>query len=1142
MIGQKIARYEVLELLGQGGMGLVYKARDANLDRFVALKVLHAKSVDNQDRVRRFAQEAKAASALNHPNIITVYEIDKIPGGPDFIAMEFIDGQTLHSFASQAVPIPSLISIARQTAEALTVAHSQGIVHRDIKPENIMVRRDGYVKVLDFGLARLLTEDRAALETITRATAAGLVVGTPAYMSPEQARGEALTDATDVFSLGLVLYQVATGQHPYPAASNVAILQAISSQAAVPPSRLRPEIPKPLEELILAMLDKDPVRRPRASAIVEALTASGNGSAVSPLPVVRTISRLTVGRDRELRELRSCFDAAASGNGLFLCVTGEPGIGKTALIEEFLSETADATPSVGRGRCSERLAGTEAYLPILEALEDLVRTPMGSQWAHLLKLFAPTWYVQVTLSSRDSNDQLRAEAQGASQERMKREITSFFQEISRIRPLILFFDDLHWADLSTVDILSYLGDRCRSMRLLILATYRPSDLLLNKHPFHQVKLELQGRGACREIPVGFLESSEIERYLAYAFAGHRFPPGFAHMVRSRTEGNPLFMVDLLRYLRDRGVVVEAPAGGEWTLSQSVDDIAEGLPESVRSMIQRKIERLEEEDRRLMVAASVQGSAFDSAVLSAALQMDPADVEERLDVLERVHGIVSQVRESTFPDGTPTMRYRFIHVLYQNALYETLRPTRRAALSGAVAQALLALYGDKHASVSSELAYLFEAKRDPARAIDYYLLASQQASRVSAFQEAVQLCRRGLNLVRNLPDTPERLQKELALQVAFSMSLSTLKGYTDPMVEASHVRALALCRETPDSVGTFAALTGLGAFSFMRPSLPDALDVVRRLLRLLEAASIPQMHSWVHFIAGSVKSHMGDLSGGLDHEETAMRSYDPADHIGYLLQFGMDPGIACYAQAGRIAWISGLPDRAQACVDHALDLARLHPHAYTQAFVLYFASILAHYRRDSSRCLQYATELHSVASENAFPMFLGWGDPFYGWAEGENGDLEHGIRRIEQGLEMSRRIGTGLMRPEHQGLLAELLIRRNDLDLAGATLNEAIATSESTSEIYWLPELFRLKAELMLLKSRDLAPDAEATLKKSVDLAVQIRALCLELRSATSLAQLFQELGRAGEARELLSGVYRRFTEGFDTPDLLAASDLLTRLG
>ena len=210
------------------------------------------------------------------------------------------------------------------------------------------------------------------------------------------------------------------------------------------------------------------------------------------------------------------------------------------------------------------------------------------------------------------------------------------------------------------------------------------------------------------------------------------------------------MVDLLRHLRDRQVIAQEQ--GRWVLAQSLPDLQRELPESVRSMIERKIEQLGEEDRRLLVAASVQGSEFEAAVVARALALDAADVEEQLERLERVHAFVRLVGEHEFPDRTLTLRYRFVHVLYQNALYASLRPTRRAALSAAVAQALLGYYGEKGAAVAGELALLWEAARDFARAADCFLLAAQNAARLFANQEAVVLARRGLELLEALPDT------------------------------------------------------------------------------------------------------------------------------------------------------------------------------------------------------------------------------------------------------------------------------------------------------------------------------------------------------------------------------------------------------
>ena len=303
-----------------------------------------------------------------------------------------------------------------------------------------------------------------------------------------------------------------------------------------------------------------------------------------------------------------------------------------------------------------------------------------------MRLLAPTWYVQVApLAAGGSRRRPAATTQAASQERLKRELLAFLEELSRPRPLVVFLDDVHWADASTVDLLAYLGARCAGLRLLLLLTYRPSDLLLGQHPFGPVKLELQRHGVCREMPLGFLGRDEVERYLALAFPGHRLPAEFAAVIHAKTEGNPLFLVDLLRYLRDRGVIAEGPGG--WGLAEAVPDFRRELPESVRSLIQRKVDQLGEVDRRLLLAASVQGYEFDSAVVARVLDLDAADVEERLEVLERVHGLVRLRREQEFPDGTLVLRYHFVHVLYQNALYAALQPTRRAAYSAAVARAL-----------------------------------------------------------------------------------------------------------------------------------------------------------------------------------------------------------------------------------------------------------------------------------------------------------------------------------------------------------------------------------------------------------------------------------------------------------------------
>src|SRR2546425_8734245 len=293
----------------------------------------------------------------------------------------------------------------------------------------------------------------------------------------------------------------------------------------------------------------------RARATAAAPLTLRRDAPASPAP-----QRHTVGRARERAALLASFESATVGHGQVVCVAGEPGIGKTTLVEDCLAELAGGGRpcQIARGRCSERLAGTEAYLPLLDALQHLVRGAAGEAVARAMKRAAPTWHAQFAPPPRSSGapEQYVATSAAASQARMKLELAAFVEEVCHASPLVLFFDDVHWIDPSTVDLLAYLGGRNASLPLLIVVAYRPSEMLLGKNVFWPMKLDLQTRGVCREIVLEFLTQDEVAQYLALEFPGHGFSSAFAALVHARTEGSPLFMVDLVRYLRDHGAIVQ----------------------------------------------------------------------------------------------------------------------------------------------------------------------------------------------------------------------------------------------------------------------------------------------------------------------------------------------------------------------------------------------------------------------------------------------------------------------------------------------------------------------------------------------------------------------------------------------------------
>ncbi len=265
MIGRNLSHYRILEKVAQGGMGVVYRARDTHLDRIVAIKVLRPEIVDDPERKRRFVLEAKAASALNHPGIVTIYDIDQVEG-VDFIAMEFVEGHSLdHLIRGNTMPVADVARYGSLIAAALAAAHSSGIVHRDIKPANIMVKPGGQIKILDFGLAKL-SEHKPVSETSSTVTTGpetkqGTILGTFAYMSPEQADGDTVDARSDLFSLGVVLYEMLCARRPFLGGSDLAILAAVLQQTPEPPHTLRPGVPAELEHVILRCLEKRPEAR-----------------------------------------------------------------------------------------------------------------------------------------------------------------------------------------------------------------------------------------------------------------------------------------------------------------------------------------------------------------------------------------------------------------------------------------------------------------------------------------------------------------------------------------------------------------------------------------------------------------------------------------------------------------------------------------------------------------------------------------------------------------------------------------------------------------------------------------------------------------------------------------------------------------
>jgi tetratricopeptide (TPR) repeat protein len=499
--------------------------------------------------------------------------------------------------------------------------------------------------------------------------------------------------------------------------------------------------------------------RPKNPQFIETLPRRGYRF-IAPISDVSTESTISlepdsaklVGRNAELDRLGDSLQMALSGRRQIVFVTGESGIGKTALVDEFQRRlVADLIGvRIARGQCVEGYGGREAYYPLLEALGQLFHGSAGDSLVGIVERQAPTLLVQFPALVRpEHRDTLQQEIIGATRQRMLREISEALETIASERLLLLVFEDLHWVDHATVDLISALARRRQSAKLMLIGTYRTADLALSDHPLKTLKRELVIHELSHEIALEPLEESEVAEYLASESEGIAASEGLAGFMHRCTEGNPLFMVAILKHMREQKVIAQEDAA--LTLTAPLEEIGLRAPESLRQLIESRIERLSEEERRALEAASVAGVLFSTAVSATAANMDVEDFEYLCEAVVHRHQLVRSAEPQEFPDGTVSGRYEFAHALYRKALYRLLAPGRRTKLHQRIGERLEELSSASPGELAPELAHHFEESRDWLRAIKYLRLMAETAGRRYAPREATAALQHAVELSRKLPD-------------------------------------------------------------------------------------------------------------------------------------------------------------------------------------------------------------------------------------------------------------------------------------------------------------------------------------------------------------------------------------------------------
>jgi adenylate cyclase len=887
------ARYRLLQTIGAGGMGEVWLADDVMLDRRVALKFLNAPRDDE-----RLIGEARAAAALDHPFICQIFEVAQLDGR-SCIVMEYVAGETLERRLRRgALPLADALRIATEMAEALEAAHKRRVVHRDLKPANVMLTESGHVKVMDFGLAtRLPLPDQLSEASASFAEQpAKVLLGTPAYMSPEQADGRPVDRRSDIFSFGVLLYELVSGLQPFRHVSIEGTLAAIQSEQPPDLRQRLPDTPREVAAVVARMLEKDPAERFQSFADIRVeLRRLSTGIVPSSkddrrLPVESSAAAhvgTIVGRDAEQADLtRALHDAASDKHGGLVLVGGEAGVGKSRLVERALAEARQLGCLALVGRCYEQ-AGTAPLVPWIEALDEAARLLPASVFRDVAGRTASELAGLIPELHRLFPDlppplELPADLR---QRFLFNNIREFLTRCAYVMPLAIFLDDLQWADESTFRLLHQLAPHLTDLPLLIIGAYRDVDTAPSErrgvgNAINQLFERVRGRRRAgsttsaltrflgqveeqrlaRTIRLGPLPESAVGSLLS-VLARREPPADIVRLFFEATGGNPFFVEELFRHLSEDGRLLDA--NHAWRRDLDVEDIA--VPTGIRTVIERRVRRVDTRTHDVLTAAALLGARFELDLLEAVTGLSGDAVMAALEEAERAHIV-------TGPAGRQERHWRFAHNLIRQSLASKLPLVQRQRLHLQIADVLERMDADTVGYTADIARHLYNAGplADAGRTSRALVAAGDAAHAVYATRDAVRHYRHALDILasaRGLDAARPVVQERLADLLAFTGDrASAMRHFRDvgelyqrihssadharivrktgtlhwqsgdrAKAIACYHRALALLERETDHVELAQVCQELGLAAFRNGSNPEAIRWSEGALEAAEAA-------------------------------------------------------------------------------------------------------------------------------------------------------------------------------------------------------------------------------------------------------------------------------------------------------------------
>ena len=833
------------------------------------------------------------------------------------------------------------------------------------------------------------------------------------------------------------------------------------------------------------------------------------------------------GRERELELLLDGLERSKAGRGQAFSIMAEAGIGKSRLLYEFRKAVAHEDITFLEGKCISYSKDVPYHL-IIDSLkanfdisEDdgdplirekvirglkILRTDEDSILPYFLELF----------SVKDSGiDKIPL-----SPEAKKVQIMAAFKQIalkgSEIRPLILAYEDLHWVDKSSEELLKYVLESIPEVRILMIFTYRPDYVLTwGAKSYHS------------QLTLNRLSNRESLMMVSHLLGTRELDRDLEEFILEKTEGVPFFIAELIKSLKDLKIMEKAD--NRYRLSKDIKEVI--IPSTVQDVIMARIDSLPEGAKGLLQTGSVVGREFSHDLLKRVTDLSKEELLSHLSVLKDSEFLYER---GIYPQST----YIFKHALIQNAIYQSLLKNTRKKYHRKIAQVLENHFADTVETQPELLAHHYTEAGLNEQALGYWLQAGKRAARRSAHAEAINHLTGGLEVLMSLPDSVERARRELDLQITLGPVLMAVKGQSSPDTKRAYGRARELCQQVGDTPQLFPVLHGLWRFHMIRAEFQTTRELAEQLFSMAQRAQDTTLLLESHRVLGPTLFWLGDFTSARAYAEQGVALYDPQQHRSHAFVYGQDPGVMCQSFSGWPIWVLGYPELALRNIHKALTLARELTHPFSLVYALTMAAVAHQFRREVQAVQEHAVELIELSTENGFAFWLAFGTVLQGWVLAAQRQGTEGILQIHQGIAAYRGLGAEADRPYFLSLLADAYGKVGQPAEGLTVLIEALAIVDNTGGRNWEAELHRQKGELLLMQQEQNVGEAEECFQKALDIARRQQAKSLELRAAMSLSRLWRLRGKREEVHRLLADIYGWFTEGFDTRELQEAKALL----